>query len=374
MDAAETQPVIKVLETLEQDSIISHSVTEAEVATNGLAAVAVQPEVPEPLAEHTKSQAKRNIRGNGTNVHGDSDPGSVQTYLTKIRRYKLLTKDDEVRLAQTRKAGLDAQKKLESANGSLARKEQRELQKAINEGEVAETQFIEANLRLVVPIAKKYQRQGLPLPDLIQEGNLGLMHAVEKFDWRKGFKFSTYATWWIRQSITRSIANTGGTVRLPVSAGNTLSLIIKARSRLELGLGRNATMSEIAMETEIPEDKILETLRFASEPISLNEPIGEDGNIEVGDMVEDGASQDDYDEADWRLSIEIEEFLAPLDERERKIIVLRLGLDGSGETRALEEVGEYFGLTRERIRQLEVRAKSKLRHPSNASKGFGGSL
>ena len=187
----------------------------------------------------------------------------VRLYLTDIGQYTLLTKDDEVRLAKAIEAGKAAGEEL-AATKNVTVAKRRELKKIIREGEIAERAFVQSNLRLVVSIAKKYQASGLPLLDLIQEGNLGLMHAVEKFDWRKGFKFSTYATWWIRQAITRGIANTGRTIRLPVHAGDTLARLQKARSRLELKYGRPATLAELAKEVEMPEDKVTEALRFAA--------------------------------------------------------------------------------------------------------------
>jgi len=189
----------------------------------------------------------------------------VRLYLTDIGQYPLLTKDDEVRLAQAIEGGVAARAEMDATKTlTVARK--RELKRSIKQGDDAERTFVQSNLRLVVSIAKKYQASGLPLLDLIQEGNLGLMHAVEKFDWRKGFKFSTYATWWIRQAITRGIANTGRTIRLPVHAGDTLARLQKARARLELKLGRPATLAELSAEVEMPEDKVTEALRFAAEP------------------------------------------------------------------------------------------------------------
>ncbi|MGF1598566.1 MAG: RNA polymerase sigma factor RpoD/SigA [Acidimicrobiales bacterium] len=288
----------------------------------------------------------------------------VRLYLTDIGQYPLLTKEDEVRLAQAIEQGKEAAEELEvDADVSPARK--RELRRVARKGREAERTFVQSNLRLVVSIAKKYQASGLPLLDLIQEGNLGLMHAVEKFDWRKGFKFSTYATWWIRQAITRGIANTGRTIRLPVHAGDTLARLQKARARLELKYGRPATLTELALEVEMPEDKVTEALRFAAEPLSLSEPLREDGDAELGDVVEDRSADSPFEVAATALlPEEIARLLAPLDEREREILKLRFGLD-RGEPRTLEEVGEYFNLTRERIRQIEARAMSKLRHPSS---------
>ena len=288
----------------------------------------------------------------------------VRLYLTDIGQYPLLTKEDEVRLAQQIEKGVEAREKLESEEKVTAA-EKRDLKRLDRNGARAEKKFVQSNLRLVVSIAKKYQASGLPLLDLIQEGNLGLMHAVEKFDWRKGFKFSTYATWWIRQAITRGIANTGRTIRLPVHAGDTLARLQKARTRLELKYGRPATLTELAADVEMPEDKITEALRFANEPLSLSEPLREDGDAELGDVVEDRGAASPFEVAATSLlPDEIARLLAPLDEREREILKLRFGLD-RGEPRTLEEVGEHFNLTRERIRQIEARAMSKLRHPSS---------
>ena len=199
----------------------------------------------------------------------------VRLYLTDIGQYPLLTKEGEVRLAQQIETGVAAKAETEAKGDKVAPARRRELRRSIRRGDEAQRTFVQSNLRLVVSIAKKYQASGLPLLDLIQEGNLGLMHAVEKFDWRKGFKFSTYATWWIRQAITRGIANTGRTIRLPVHAGDTLARLQKARSRLELKLGRQATLAELAEEVEMAEDKVTEALRFAAEPLSLSEPLRE---------------------------------------------------------------------------------------------------
>jgi len=287
----------------------------------------------------------------------------VRLYLSDIGRHPLLTKDDEARLARAMEAGGAASRELAEGTATAARR--RELRTLVRVGAAAEGTFIQSNLRLVVSIAKKYQASGLPLLDLIQEGNLGLMHAVEKFDWRKGFKFSTYATWWIRQSITRGIANTGRSIRLPVHAGDTLARLQKERSRLELELGRAPTITELAAEVELPEDRVIEALLVAAEPASLSEPLREDGDGDLGDLVEDRGAVSPFEAAALALlPEEVERLLEPLDPRERQILLLRFGLD-RGEPRTLEEVGAHFSLTRERIRQIEARAISKLRHPSS---------
>ena len=220
----------------------------------------------------------------------------VRLYLNDIGKHSLLTKDDEARLAQAIEAGRAARLEM-SAGKQLTVPRKREFRRAIREGDEAAETFVKANLRLVVSIAKKYQAAELPLLDLVQEGNLGLMHAVEKFDWRKGFKFSTYATWWIRQAITRGIANTGRTVRLPVHAGDLLTRVTKARGRLEGQLGRRPTSAELAVDLELEEEKVIEILRHAAEPLSLSEPLREDGDAELGDVVEDRSAVSPFEAA-----------------------------------------------------------------------------
>jgi RNA polymerase sigma factor (sigma-70 family) len=292
------------------------------------------------------------------------DEDLVRLYLKDIGKHALLTKDDEARLGQSIEEGKFAREALLSGK-SLTPSEKRKLRSKVREGEEATQTFIKANLRLVVSIAKKYQASELPLLDLVQEGNLGLIHAVEKFDYRKGFKFSTYATWWIRQAITRGIANTGRTIRLPVHAGDLLARLQKARVQLELQFGRRPTVAELAKELDLPEKQVVEIQRYASEPLSLSDPLREDGDAELGDIVEDRSAVSPFEAAaDALLPAELERLLAPLDERERQILKLRFGLD-RGEPRTLEEVGESFNLTRERIRQIEARAMSKLRHPTS---------
>jgi RNA polymerase sigma factor (sigma-70 family) len=287
----------------------------------------------------------------------------VRLYLEDVGRHDLLTKDDEVRLAQAIEAGVAARADLEAAK-KLTPTQRRNFRRTIRQGEEAHRQFVNSNLRLVVSIAKKYQSSGLPLLDIVQEGNLGLIHAVDKFDWRKGFKFSTYATWWIRQAIQRGIANSARVIRLPVHAGDMLTALLKMRAQLEGSLGRTPTLAELATEAELPLDKVVEVLRYAVDTVSLDEPVRDDGDAELGDFVEDRNATAPFDAAAVSLLPgEVAKVLKVLDERERTILCLRFGLDGGGE-RTLEEVAEHFGLTRERIRQIEARAMSKLRHPS----------
>ena len=301
-----------------------------------------------------------------TRVRAESEQEDlIHLYLSDIGQYPLLTKDDEIRLAQAIEAGIEAREDLEKKDSNLTSTHKRKQRRSLKSGEEAQRTFVQSNLRLVVSIAKKYQASGVPLLDLIQEGNLGLMHAVEKFDWRKGFKFSTYATWWIRQAISRGIANTGRTIRLPVHARDTLTRLHKAQAFLELKLGRRPTLAELGCEMEMSQEKLVEALRFRAEPVSLSEPLHQDSDGEFGDLVEDRFAQSPIEAAfSALLPSEIARLLAPLNERERKILCLRFGLD-RGEPRTLEEVGEHFNLTRERIRQIEACALSKLRHPSS---------
>jgi RNA polymerase sigma factor (sigma-70 family) len=300
------------------------------------------------------------------NVHAERDEEDlVRLYLHDIGRYPLLTKDDEARLAQAIEARPQAHQDLVAMERTLTAASRRELKRIIQRGDEAQRTFVQSNLRLVVSIAKKYQASGLPLLDLIQEGNLGLIHAVEKFDWRKGFKFSTYATWWIRQAISRGIANTERTIRLPVHAGDLVRLVQKAQGQLQVKLGRSATLVELGTEVGLTEEKLAEVLRFRVAPSSLSEPLREDGDAELGDVVEDRSAESPFEAAATALlPIEIGHLLAPLDGREREILRLRFGLD-RGEPQTLEEVGKHFNLTRERIRQIEARAMSKLRHPAS---------
>src|SRR5579862_131485 len=287
----------------------------------------------------------------------------VKLYLKDIGHYRLLTKTEEVDLAQAIEAGHEATAVLASGT-KLTPARRRTLRRIEQQAKDARWTFVLSNLRLVVSIAKRYQGSGMSLLDLTQEGSLGLIHAVDKFDWRKGFKFSTYATWWVRQAIARGIANTNRTIRLPVHANDRLLAVQKARAHLETTLGRVPTRAELAAEVGVSDEGLIELLRYPSDPLSLSQTLGADNDTELGDVVEDTGASALVDEVLVALLPgEIARLLAPLNEREAEIIRLRFGLD-RGEPRTLEQVGELFNLTRERIRQLEAKAMSKLRHPS----------
>ena len=294
---------------------------------------------------------------------GSDDQDLVRVYLTDIGRHALLTKDDEQRLAQCIETGKEAERELESLEQPSAATRSA-LRRKVRAGREAERTFVQANLRLVVSIAKRYQASGLPLLDLIQEGNLGLMHAVTKFDWRKGFKFSTYATWWIRQSISRGIANTASVIRLPVHARDQYNRLRAAQAQLENQLMRKPTIGELAAELDLSIDAVREILDRPSDPRSLSETMGADDDAELADLVADRSATSPADAAVIALlPREVEKLLERLAPRERMILALRFGLD-RGEPRTLDEVGRHFDLTRERIRQIEARAMSKLRHPA----------
>ncbi len=287
----------------------------------------------------------------------------VRLYLDSIGKYPLLTKEDEWRLSRVIEEGNEAAEELAKLGPRSARR--RELARKGKRGEAAREEFVNSNLRLVVSIAKRYQSSDLPLLDLVQEGNLGLIHAVSKFDWRKGFKFSTYATWWIKQAISRGIDNTARTIRLPVHAGDQVRRLLKVKRQLESQTGRAPTYAELAEAMDISEAQVSDLLRHASDPVSLESKVGPDGDSELGDVVADMASKTPFDAvADAMLSSEVAKLLSVLDEREQEILRLRYGFD-RGDPRTLEEVGATLNLTRERIRQIERAALSKLRHPSS---------
>jgi RNA polymerase sigma factor (sigma-70 family) len=287
----------------------------------------------------------------------------VRLYLEDIGRHQLLTKDDEARLAQDIEAGKAARETLDTVQKGLTRTEKRDLQKLVREGEDAQRQFVQSNLRLVVSIAKRYQASGMPLLDLVQEGNLGLIHAVEKFDWRKGFKFSTYATWWIRQAIARGAADRGArAIRLPVHVDEQVGRLRRTQTRLHESLGREPTDDELADELDMPVEKVLRLKDTAQAITSLDTPIGDDGAA-LQDFLEDDSAAGPDELAVEAVGREaLEQVLGALPDRERQVLILRFGLD-SGTPRTLEEVGAVMGFSRERARQVERDALASLRSP-----------
>jgi RNA polymerase primary sigma factor len=288
-------------------------------------------------------------------------------YLKEIGRVPLLTAAEEVDLAKRVEAGLFASERL-MTNPSSGVAMRRDLELIERDGQLAKKRLIEANLRLVVSIAKRYVGRGMLFLDLIQEGNLGLIRAVEKFDYTKGYKFSTYATWWIRQAITRAIADQARTIRIPVHMVETINKLIRIQRQLLQDLGREPTPEEIGKEMELPPERVREIQKLSQEPVSLETPIGEEDDSNLGDFIEDSDAIVPIDAASFILLQEqLDSILHTLSEREKKVIQLRFGLT-DGHARTLEEVGREFGVTRERIRQIESKTLSKLRHPSRSQK------
>jgi RNA polymerase sigma factor (sigma-70 family) len=285
-------------------------------------------------------------------------------YLEEVAMHTLLTAEDEVRLARSMEAGRRAQQDLDTRGDELTPAERAKVFRAIHESDEAKTEFIRSNLRLVISIAKRYTGRGLDLLDLIQEGNLGLIRAVEKFDWRKGFKFSTYATWWIRQAITRGLGNHGRTIRLPVHMVDIVRTVQETELTLLETYRRPPTVAEISELSGLTPDKIAIALTAPGDTVSLDRPVGSDGDAELGDFVEDDQAVDPFVMvAEGARRDELIKALQMLDLRERKVIILRYGLDGEI-PRTLSDVGGVLGITRERVRQIENRALSKLRHPT----------
>ncbi len=295
-----------------------------------------------------------------------NDP--VRMYLKEIGRVSLLTAQEEVSLAKRIEAGLIAEDELAKSSNGLREEEENELRWLARDGARAKRHLVEANLRLVVSIAKRYVGRGMAFLDLIQEGNLGLIRAVEKFDYTKGYKFSTYATWWIRQAITRAIADQARTIRIPVHMVETINKLLRIQRQLLQDLGREPTAEEIGEQMELPPDKVREIQKISQEPVSLETPIGEEEDSSLGDFIEDSEAVIPLERASFRLLQEqLESVLHTLSGREKEVIRLRFGLT-DGQPRTLEDVGKQFGVTRERIRQIESKTLSKLRHPSRSQK------
>jgi RNA polymerase primary sigma factor len=335
----------EIMDTLQNEDLSPDEIDDMyEVFSNkGIEVVDVLPEterMEEPDNADMEEEASEEVDIDLTIPEGISIDDPVRMYLKEIGRVPLLTADEEIKLAQRMEQG----------------------------DEEAKRRLAEANLRLVVSIAKRYVGRGMLFLDLIQEGNLGLIKAVEKFDYNKGYKFSTYATWWIRQAITRAIADQARTIRIPVHMVETINKLIRVSRQLLQELGREPLPEEIAREMDITEDRVREIMKIAQEPVSLETPIGEEEDSHLGDFIEDQDAPAPAEAASFMLLKEqLEEVLETLTEREKKVLRLRFGLD-DGRARTLEEVGQFFGVTRERIRQIEAKALRKLRHPSRSKK------
>ena len=326
-------------------------------------------QLPKVTTARSKRRATRKRANDGGVTMLTGDP--VRMYLKEIGKVPLLTAAEEIDLAMKIEAGVAAGEQLEKTDAGEIELERRDLRRLTRIEEVgfdAKQQLIEANLRLVVSIAKRYVGRGMLFLDLIQEGNLGLIRAVEKFDYRKGFKFSTYATWWIRQAITRAIADQARTIRIPVHMVETINKLVRIQRQLLQELGREPTPKEIGDVMGLPEERVREIQKISQEPVSLETPIGEEEDSQLGDFIEDDAAVVPPDAASFSmLQEQLGKVLDGLAERERKVISLRFGLE-DGHPRTLEEVGREFGVTRERIRQIESKTLAKLRHPSRSSK------
>ena len=369
-------PVSEVSEasdtTLDEDKIEA-GIDEEEDLLEGIPEEELKATTDVQLPKVTTARSKRRATRKRANDGGvtmlTGDP--VHMYLKEIGKVPLLTAAEEIDLAMKIEAGVAAGEQLEKADAGEIELERRDLRRLTRIEEVgfdAKQQLIEANLRLVVSIAKRYVGRGMLFLDLIQEGNLGLIRAVEKFDYRKGFKFSTYATWWIRQAITRAIADQARTIRIPVHMVETINKLVRIQRQLLQELGREPTPKEIGDVMGLPEERVREIQKISQEPVSLETPIGEEEDSQLGDFIEDDAAVVPPDAASFSmLQEQLGKVLDGLAERERKVISLRFGLE-DGHPRTLEEVGREFGVTRERIRQIESKTLAKLRHPSRSSK------
>ena len=347
------------VEVVEDESIIEEADEEDEEEE------AATPPVAAPDEGEERARARREV---DTALKAPTnDP--VRMYLKEIGRVALLTAQEEVDLAMRIESGLFAEDKLTALDkGEPVEDERHKLVWTRRDGQMAKRHLVEANLRLVVSIAKRYVGRGMAFLDLIQEGNLGLIRAVEKFDYTKGFKFSTYATWWIRQAITRAIADQARTIRIPVHMVETINKLIRIQRQLLQDLGREPTADEIAEQMELSPEKVREIQKISQEPVSLETPVGEEDDSHLGDFIEDADAPVPLERASFKLLQEqLETVLHTLSEREKQVIEMRFGIK-DGQPRTLEDVGKTFGVTRERIRQIESKTLSKLRHPSRSQK------
>jgi RNA polymerase primary sigma factor len=367
----------------------THELIAAVTELLGNQGIAVDPEVPDmavtddelvttvPAPRRTaaptaRRQPRERVERAVDAGRGGSSADPVRMYLKEIGRVALLNGVQEVELAKRIEAGVAARARLDElaeAEGELDDDERAALEAAEADGFEAKRQLIQANLRLVVSIAKRYSGRGMLFLDLIQEGNLGLMRAVEKFDHTKGFKFSTYATWWIRQAITRAIADQARTIRIPVHMVETINKVLRVQRQMMQELEREPTVDELALKVDMSPARVREIHRISQDPLSLDSPVGEEDDSNLSDFIEDRQADSPADAAARQLLNEaVEEALRELSPREQEVVRLRFGLDHSGQPRTLEEVGKAFGVTRERIRQIESKTLAKLRHPQRSQK------
>lgn len=342
----------------EDDDAISHSRAVELPKAKGAFVVSNNDDDDDNLTP--SGNPKRRVVATGATA----DP--VKDYLKQIGRVSLLNAEQEVDLSERIEAGLYAQHLLDTENDEMDFKRKRELKWAANDGKKAKDHLLEANLRLVVSLAKRYTGRGMLFLDLIQEGNLGLIRAVEKFDWKKGFKFSTYATWWIRQAITRAMADQARTIRVPVHMVEVINKLSRVQRQMLQDLGREPTPDELARELDMPVEKAQEVQKYGREPISLHTPLGEDGDSEFGDLIEDTDAIAPSEAVAFSLLQEqFKQVLETLSPREAGVIKMRYGLE-DGQPKTLDDIGRVYGVTRERIRQIESKTMSKLRHPSRS--------
>ena len=362
-----TEAGITLDETIDADVDVDPEDDTAPVAPRVLELESNTEEADEHLLSRRR---RRRVRRTATRGEGATSDG-VRMYLREIGQVDLLTGEDERRLAQLIERGQLAAARIDEAatdGPPLNDVETRQLLRIVRHGERAKSELTQANLRLVVSIAKRYSGRGMQLLDLIQEGNLGLMRAVDKFDHAKGFKFSTYATWWIRQAITRSIADQARTIRIPVHMVEHMNRVIRAKRQLHQELEREPTIDEIALRVQLDDDRVRELLRLSLDPLSLDSPIGEEDESNLADFIQDSSTDGPADAATrMMLTQAVGAVLNELSPREQEIVRLRFGLDG-GQAKTLEEVGKEFGVTRERIRQIEAKTLAKLRHPQRSQR------
>jgi len=378
---------LEELETIEGDETDAEDLAgEADLAESGTAAAAAKGD-PEALAGVSVSAAAPGAASATAEeaedeafVYGDDDedlPAAqvavagatsdpVKDYLKQIGKVPLLNAEQEVELAKRIEAGLFAEEKLAESSASLRPESRLDLEWIADDGRRAKNHLLEANLRLVVSLAKRYTGRGMLFLDLIQEGNLGLIRAVEKFDYTKGYKFSTYATWWIRQAITRAMADQARTIRIPVHMVEVINKLARVQRQMLQDLGREPTPEELAAELDMTPEKVIEVQKYGREPISLHTPLGEDGDSEFGDLIEDSEAIQPGEAVSFTLLQEqLHSVLDTLSEREAGVVSMRFGLT-DGQPKTLDEIGKVYGVTRERIRQIESKTMSKLRHPSRS--------